>query len=486
MDNTWDYLALSMENVTLLGSPTRSKKRKDKIRFKQVRLQQEQQHMQRESKLAQRRADLDQKPFPFLDLPYDIRLMIYKLLFVRPICISPAVNFYRHKPKKEAIKYSVYRYQWANQRQEIPQWHDGDLPSRDGTLRNIWIEWSSEPTEEQIGLAATGTTTLPSTGVQSDSHGKAMHSIRQDEDGTILLYNCQVYHLSGFFEVKLLRTCKQLRKEGTEILYGDNVFSFEAGVHRGDVLEEEENPKHIPGLPSPEGVDQSKEEASAAINRIFDKECHHPRFVWQDPLLHFFTRIGPYNVGLLKSIKISGEFKTWYQDAWYKLGLENILPIYTLVLRNTCKSLRKVYLDGEVDDANYWGHYKEKERDLVDHEALSRIVQKLAEGLPQLKHFHLGWSGDVHGKRELSWSAVQSAIEEEKWGHALKWVDIVNNREEVAPSITENQEIEGSNVDEGHINGRGSEAGEEEDTTVAIRYEDQTFEQRTLRKSETG
>lgn len=37
----------------------------------------------------------------------DIRLMIYKLLFVRPICISPAVNFYRHKPKGGTIKYSV-------------------------------------------------------------------------------------------------------------------------------------------------------------------------------------------------------------------------------------------------------------------------------------------------------------------------------------------------------------------------------------------
>ncbi|KAK0115483.1 hypothetical protein ONS96_013938 [Cadophora gregata f. sp. sojae] len=68
----------------------------------------------------------------FLDLPYDIRFIIYKICFVRHIGIVPAVNRYRrrlrrkdkHLPDDGQVyrKYSAYRYQWEGNPQRLPQW----------------------------------------------------------------------------------------------------------------------------------------------------------------------------------------------------------------------------------------------------------------------------------------------------------------------------------------------------------------------------
>ncbi|CZR55416.1 uncharacterized protein PAC_05303 [Phialocephala subalpina] len=369
MDNARDNLALSMWKATVTEPRTRSKKRKDKLRLKRVRLQQEQQRIARELKLAQRKADLDKKPFPFLDLPYGVQ----------------------HFPSY-TTNYCLF----------VPYAFPQQSTSTDTNLR--------------AGQSNTRFT---------DINGPT--NANNFRNGTMATFQAE-----------------KLRKEGTDILYGDNIFSFDVGGQRGEVLEED--PQHIPGLKSAAGGIPSGDEVAAAIERIFDKKSHHPRFIWQDLLLHFFTRIGQYNARLLKSIKLSGEFKTWYETGTLAKIYER--SIWTVRWTNIISG----------------GHYEDMDSDLSDQDVLHGIVSELVEGLPHLKQLHLGWSGDFHGKHELGWGVTQSAIEEEKWGHALEWVDIVNNREDAAPSVLDNQNVEETNVDEGHTDAKVPETGEEIDT----------------------
>ncbi|KAE8442852.1 hypothetical protein EG329_002594 [Mollisiaceae sp. DMI_Dod_QoI] len=409
MGSATGELAAALTDATMSEQLTKSKKRRE--RRKRKLLEQKQKLLPIDDTESQ--FDVEQKPFPFLDLPYDIRLMIYKLLFVRPICIVPAVNFYRHRPEDCWIKYSVYRYQWEGHRQELPQWSDEGLPSRDGSPRSVSVEWCSSPTEKQRDIIAKGATNLPSTKVQSDIRGIITHRIEQQDTGSMVIRNSQIYHLPGFFGIKMLRTCKLLRKEGAEILYGDNTFSFDAGVHYAYELGEGYT-NHIPGLPVLDGRAPAKKEVAEDIKRS-------------------------YNTSLLKSIKLSGVFKNWTCSSWAMPGLETILPIYTCVLANACRSLCKVYLDGDVMDRQ-WDHYHDIDPDLTDHEILHEIVGDFVEGLPQLENLHIGWSGAVHGRYGVMWDDSKGLYEKEKWGYTLEWSEMVQNRPEVASTLEGEQD----------------------------------------------
>jgi hypothetical protein len=82
----------------------------------------------------------DKKPIGFLDLPYEIRLIIYRRWFSRPIGIVPGVNYYtrsltyreKTETEKRFKRYPAYRYQWEG------AINSQNLPSRYGEPRSVF------------------------------------------------------------------------------------------------------------------------------------------------------------------------------------------------------------------------------------------------------------------------------------------------------------------------------------------------------------
>ncbi|KUJ11551.1 uncharacterized protein LY89DRAFT_758255 [Mollisia scopiformis] len=435
--NELALLTLGTKVIKSSDGLSKSKKRKERLKRKRdLKQQAAQQEVRTQLALLKKEKEDAQQPFRFLDLPYDIRLMIYNILYVRPVWIRPAVNFYRHRPSAAlTVKYSVYRYQWGCQPQELPQTSDRDLPTREGERRAVAISWSDDPTPAQLKALENGATWLPDTKIASNDRSNISNDVSY---GTIRISHQQLLYISGFFGVRLLRTCKQLREEGTQILYGDNKFCFDFDLrNRYSSTRHPQNSDHIPGFSDDEGRKPSEEEINRDLDRLFDKTCHHSAFVWRDPLLHFLTRIGPYNARILKSIKLSGSFKTLFP--MYRLGcFEDRLPIYTTVLSRVCSNLCRLYIEADIPSEIFgpgtlsWCIIRHDTNleltELSDHEMLYNIIGTLVEDLPQLTKLHLGWSGDE--TKDMVWDHTQRSYEESLWGDALEWVDIVAERAE--------------------------------------------------------
>lgn len=402
--------------------------------------------------------------------------MIYKHLYTRPICVVPAVSFYRHRPyynrqDQGNIKYSVYRYQWAGRLQVLPH-GEGVLPSRDGSPRDLRFEWKTDdPTQEERELIEFDKP-LPDTKSEDEDRSDIESHHFVDENGKSWIIRAQTQYIAGFYGIKLLRSCKQLYMEGAEILYGSNVFVFDAGNYSGYSLEDSHD--HIPTMPSLESVDlsPSEEKVSEDVSRIFDKKIRQPRLIWQDTMLLFFNTIGARNTALLKSIKLSGAFcdedrnygryrgRNYILDNKdYKFqSMVDYLPIYACVLKNACHGLRTVYLDGEVtlsalqvlEDDDEWIEVQ------TAHEILNDCVGSFVEALPQLTEFHLGWSGDLHGPEALTWTQSEWEKQSLKWGEAaLNWVDVVQGRLETSSLAADGAEdgVEGpeDRAEDGHV-----------------------------------
>ncbi|CZR55415.1 uncharacterized protein PAC_05302 [Phialocephala subalpina] len=337
---------------------------------------------------------IEDKPFPFMELPYDIRHMIYKLCFAREICIVPARNYYQCRAHKKRgtpelclngpygaishdpnhltkrddycgggwIKYSVYKYQWSGNLQTLPQFGDWTLLSRDdGLLEPEADEWD--------------------------------------------------YYISGFFSVKILRTYKKLREEGTEVLYGCNSFDFNTVWPQYAQLLDNDR---IPSVPDEGSANPSPKQISAAVDNIFDKRCHQPPFHDQDPFIKFLTKIGRHNAGLIKSIKLNGAFKTLTMEDGSHDGpsLAQTLPIYTLIPNNACQNLRKVTLQASMGTKPWPEGYREG-LEANDEQIVGDVTGKFVEGLPQLKQLCLG-SHEILHEKQLSPTYVEDQKEADR------------------------------------------------------------------------
>lgn len=389
--------------------------------------------------------------------------MIYELLYKRPICVVPAVNFYKHRPHYNRqdqgnIKYPVYRYEWAGEHQRLPldeHWHDSSPPSRDGSLRSIDLKWKTDDlSEEEKQLTMVGQE-LPDTKINDEYRSNIANRNYVDRNGKPWIRREQMIQVAGFFGIKALRSCRQFYEEGTEVLYGSNVFQFRSETHDGYSLEASHD--HIPTMPNSEGVTPTPDVVLEDVNRIF-KKIHQPRIIWEDEMLRFFNTIGPSNAAWLKSIKLSGTFKdeerprqTWrhypypgYHDEPRKLfyHMQEYLPVYSSVLKNVCKALETVYLDGTVNIADERDEDNDGEGDEVPmgHQILNASIGTFVEdllSLPKLKKFHLGWSGNIHGQGELTWTFSEWEKQAQRGYDGLKWVKVIDERPPPAAEVQE-------------------------------------------------
>lgn len=184
-----------------------------------------------------------------------------------------------------------------------------------------------------------------------------------------------------------MRGNKQTHKEAVEFLYGRNTLVFDTeDLHAQSVLNDE--PDCIPGLPR---IDQdgnrqfpSGSETSDAIQKLFSRTIHHPRFIWHDHFIHFLTRIGPTNVNFLRKIKFNGIFKTGgVANQSGILGFLELLSIYTTILNHACRNLKQLTLhlgtEGQYVDSRVDGETAKTDGELIDD-----VMKTLVEGLPGL------------------------------------------------------------------------------------------------------
>jgi hypothetical protein len=312
----------------------------------------------------------DKKPVGFLDLPYEIRLEIYRYWFSRPIGIVPAINYYTRKltrrekteTGKRSKRYPAYRYQWEG------AINSRSLPSRYGEPRTVFPSPFSWALAWQL-------------------------------------------EIPGVFGIKLLRTCKQIHAEGCEILYGENRFVFSAGPHIKTLYEHDSH--RIPGLRNEDGSPKTEQKAAATIDKIFDQQCLHHPLIWKDPLLHFFTKTGRHNASLIKSVKIIR--RSWGPSQHFaEVCFPDLLRLYTLVLKEVCVDLAEVSIDAPVVAKLY-------------QNTTEYVVRLLVEGMPGLKKLSFGDYGNVWGEQDDDPKIEEKNLE--VYGVAtLRWREVVRER----------------------------------------------------------
>lgn len=99
----------------------------------------------------------------------------------------------------------------------------------------VSFTWRSVPAAEQLSLIDAGgcLRDYPNTPSQLRLSSCISHfywcSDVDEASGQIEhnFYSHQKHFISGFFNIKLLRSCQRLHKEGSEFLYGNNTFVFD-------------------------------------------------------------------------------------------------------------------------------------------------------------------------------------------------------------------------------------------------------------------
>ncbi|KAH9215153.1 hypothetical protein DL95DRAFT_461413 [Leptodontidium sp. 2 PMI_412] len=361
------------------------------------------------------------KPFRFLDLPREIRDLIYHHCFVRPIGISPAFNYGRRRlPKKERgggkawYKYSVYKCQWDGRRQFIPianDKYDKKTPV-DGEVEDMTMYWTSAPTPAQELLLMNEIYDLPDTEVNEAEgiYTKIKHRANKRHGDVIEIINTQERTIAGLVGIGLLRTNQQVYNEATKILYGNTFVINTAVAHSATNLDTD---RHLyPGFPNKNGNPATAKDNSRRIHKFLNKG-RQPSFSKYDPLLMFLRTIGPHCASLIQSVKINGEFKT----------VSNGSPVNTLTLARTWGTNRVYNSPADEFESKEWGWAVEDDRE--DDERISEIVEKVAKGLPSLKGLQLG-------NFFVPWISPGEDSEDkvkDPWGVAVKWSAFIKDRE---------------------------------------------------------
>jgi hypothetical protein len=377
---------------------------------------------------------VEKKPIGFLDLPFEIRNMIYKLCFVRSFGIVPCFTYqksrttFHDRPYRSFkwVRSPHYRYRFEGNEQFFSSALDDLIkPSSDGSIRPVYNSWHTNPTPEQYGILEDGGSIEDWTGVNYSQWQAPKAETPINEKYRI--GHTKTYYLPGFFGVKLLRTCKQINAEGCEILYGGNNFVFRTeNVHHHSTLRVQ--PHHIPGFLSKDGSVATEQQTSATIDKIFDRHFHHPGFNWEDPILHFFYRISRHNSSLIKSVKIIDSFNS---QGYGFVNFIQLLPIYALVFNEVCVSLGRVNLCAtswrKTDFRTYGFNTTRVDEDQVKtntEDAVAVFVNRF----PGLRELEFGDFGAVRTDPKVGPTHQEEL--EETWGDTLRWRDIVKKRDD--------------------------------------------------------
>ncbi|KAF7960219.1 hypothetical protein EAE96_001817 [Botrytis aclada] len=361
--------------------------------------------------------------------PREIRDNIWRLVFLRPVAIVPTITQREylfltgsqaegHKHCRFQRKYSYY---WAQAK--VPEyWWDcfgGDPIPRE-------IAWTTNPTRDELKLIQSGVQKFtienyPEPGQQIKC---AVH--RRDGYGPQII-NKTVFQVHPFGRsVSLMRVCKQMERECTEILYGKNTFEFDLSIcHKKQELK---TPWDVPGFPLFEKL-PSKTSISIAVEKLFDLECYQPGFIAKNPFIRFMAYIGRKNSSLLRNIKFDGAFTPTPRRPLGRnkeLGFGAILPTYTLIMAEVCPTIRKLTLHQPSLSFDHHNRSAEKEREIgYDYGMMDSIIGKVVSGLPNLQQLQLGAYSQPPIARPPAIWVVDHRYE---WGKSIQWMKFVDKR----------------------------------------------------------
>jgi hypothetical protein len=320
-----------------------------------------------------------------------------------------------------------------------------DEPPRFLNLISFKTTWTTLPTREEKELINQGETTLPSSIDKETGETINNDIFKQDNDFIEVIHQKSVT-VSGFDSIRVMRTCSTFHDEIADMLYGRNLFVFDARGNaimqnhwaEGNAQQFESLRFRIPGLEDQHGHTPTPRQVKRAIDRIFDKKSYLPTYAWEDPLLRFCYVIGRKNVQRLTKVKIEGHLQVCdrYGDNRQPAGLGRLMQIYTPVLKEVARNLRsltlhlgfdqeyvnmsRVFSRGEmlsfnlVEDDNACG-----DEGKSDEEKLDSIVGRIVEELRGLKHIQLG-----------DYKKAEIPTHDTKWGKSVRWMEIVKKRTE--------------------------------------------------------
>ncbi|KAF7898843.1 uncharacterized protein EAF01_008056 [Botrytis porri] len=344
-----------------------------------------------------------------------------------------------------------YRYQWSEARQEEYELHRLPQNIED---KPIQIFWAATPTKQEAKLIEAGynqLTTITKT-------GRKIQGFLHDRKG----YGVQVIHrskkaLTAISGVAILRSCKRLNKLGVAVLYGENSFLFDTrgspsstgpqSVVTMDQLSYDFD--EIPGHRRKDGTMPTAEQISRSIATIFqqdqdklkfaykglEKNEQKSKFIYQDPFTRFLMEIGRKYASKLTKIIIQGKFN-WIIGKWQytksiPVGLHDLLPIYTIILKEVCENIHTIILHD--DDRGYPQMKQLDPRSIDRNQQINESVDKLVHALPYLKKIQLGQyefvpAGCGYDPGTPGSDIIKLVHPEDEWGMALKWVRIVEKR----------------------------------------------------------
>ncbi|TGO46693.1 hypothetical protein BOTNAR_0571g00040 [Botryotinia narcissicola] len=359
-------------------------------------------------------------------LPREIRDIIWRLILLRPVAIMPRVRkreyLFATGSQAEGHKHSRFHrkfsYDWA-QAPALETYFGGNTISRE-------IAWTTNPTREELKL------------IQSGVKKFTIDNFPKPDQQT----KCAVHHRDGFgpqiikkteFQlhpfgrsVSIVRVCKQMEQECTEILYGENKYEFDVSdCHR---IHQLKTPRDVPGFPLFEEL-PSKATISIAVEKLFDLECYQPAFIAKDPLIRFMAYIGRKNSSLLRDIKFDGGFTLTLKPPGERnpsLGFGAILPMYTLIIAEVCPKIRKLTLHQRSLGFDTDTRSAEKEKEMgYDYGRMYSILGKVVLGLPNLQQLQLGAYSEPPIARYPSHCYADHRF---KWGKSIQWMKFVDER----------------------------------------------------------
>lgn len=339
-------------------------------------------------------------------------------------------------------KSKVYGYQWDSQRQSA--YEQENLPQLDGKLQPLTITRQRVPSKQERMMiesgdmvidAATGKLRLDCYHDEDIGASVTPYVHQRSENGTVIVERAEV-NTTCIQGTSLLRTCKQVNKEASRILYGENTFVFdtrghqpfthEFGVHPHDAFGT--YPADIPGLPNKNGSPRTHSQISYAMHKLFDRYANppvkHPAFIYRDPLTNFLGRIGTKNASYIASVKIEGIFKTVErrpkQLGPAPIGFSGLLThVYPTVLSRACPNLTNLTLHQGIG-ANFWYDDPKGHSGKTDDEKIHEVVAGLVDALKALETLHL-----------VAYKSPPKAENWDKmWGSSIKFVGQVRARHE--------------------------------------------------------
>lgn len=227
----------------------------------------------------------------------------------------------------------------------------------------------------------------------------------------------------------IVRTCKQIGREYSVILYGENTYQFDVDSGHTHTFGDSIPPWNIPGFSYFKKVPDISI-VTVAIDELFELNYNHPPIISKDRFIRSIAYyIGRKNTSFLRNLTFNGYFKTRSYTFGGGYGFVTTLPVYTLIVGGIRPNPRNLTLHQPgftIQDYN-WTKDLKVVAGMSDEDMIEGIVAKVVLGLPSLQELQLGAHSKVPGDSEFYLG--YRADSQNGLGISLQWMKFVHERQ---------------------------------------------------------